>query len=312
MFRQLWLSALLLGVMSGTALAQTESQKRPEQGSPRLSAYAAKQQQPNRAKPTPQVLLGSDAKNASQRNFDLEAQTAPDYRWRGDTIPQWIMAIAAGLGVIIGLLTLELLRRTLNATRLAASYAEDAANAARDSVAEAKATTEIAKAAAISNADQVQRELRAYLSVEPLGIAALDDWTTIIGHVAVRNVGKIPAKNVFVYTRMKLSDKDDSSFNIATDREEIQRSIQPGAFMRQGTQDTFIARDIASAIPDTNVYVYGVVYYNDGFNERRYTRFCHRYAVASYDRGWAKIENISRTMIQVEKARYHIHGNNSN
>jgi hypothetical protein len=73
---------------------------------------------------------------------------------------------------------------------------------------------------------------------------------------------------------------------------------------------------VGSAIIDDNIaslsqgrcaYVWGVVYYHDGFGNRRFTRFCHRYAAIGHDPYWRT--SPTRTVIPESFARYHTHGN---
>jgi hypothetical protein len=62
------------------------------------------------------------------------------------------------------------------------------------------------------------------------------------------------------------------------------------------------------------LFVWGVVFYRDGYDESRFTRFCHRYHWESRDR---TIEAIYRAglptraeaLISSDKARYHPSGN---
>jgi hypothetical protein len=49
-----------------------------------------------------------------------------------------------------------------------------------------------------------RRELRAYVSVEPLGINEYIGHNYLIGHYQIRNVGKIPARDVTIYSTIEL------------------------------------------------------------------------------------------------------------
>jgi hypothetical protein len=193
--------------------------------------------------------------------------------------------------------------RTLKATWAAKNEAKRAADAAGDTVTKAKETMEQAERHA-------RQELRGYLSVEPIGIRQLSDSNDCIGQVSVKNVGKVPAKCVAVFVNMRLSGQRDTEFNVQRDPDDVLRTIQPGAFMTQGSENYLPISEVVKA--GKYVYVFGAVYYEDGFGEdRRYTRFCHRYATASFDRrAWMDAENLTkRIVIDASKARYHTHCN---
>jgi hypothetical protein len=82
--------------------------------------------------------------------------------------------------------------------------------------------------------------------------------------------------------------------------------------MNQGTYDYLPVDDIMTA--GKYIYVHGIAYYTDGFNKRRYTRFCHRYATASFNRSARSFgDNPTETVILIgaDKARYYETGNDS-
>jgi len=154
-----------------------------------------------------------------------------------------------------------------------------------------------------------QQELRAYLSVEPLGLAALDNFVETLGHVAVRNVGKLPAKDVSVTVKLTTVPGKNFSPPFIEDKKKINRAIQPGSSIRQGSVERLPTEYMH---PDQRgyIYIYGIAHYGDGFGERRYTQFCHRYDPTSYDHRWARRDdNEDRMIIRPEKARYHTDGN---
>ena len=155
-----------------------------------------------------------------------------------------------------------------------------------------------------------ERELRAYISVEPGGINYAGTPGQCMGHIAVRNVGKLPASNVFVESHIKMGQRDAPLPDVALDPKSIQRVIQPGALMRQGTVE------IDSPFPDPilgHVFVWGVAYYDDGYGRRRFTRFCHRYhPKARTIRALRSIHDAApREIISPEEGRYHTEGNDA-
>ncbi|TPN49989.1 MULTISPECIES: hypothetical protein [unclassified Mesorhizobium] len=164
-----------------------------------------------------------------------------------------------------------------------------------------------------------RKELRAYLTVVPDGINQLIGEPDVMGHVVLRNVGRLPARNVTLVVTMELSPGPEPDsffrreiFNIRKVATESDRVIQPGGEMRQGSEKPTIAMSELS-VPDHNVYVYGIVKYDNGYGRRCFTRFCHRYATASRDRS-LKVDsrpNKSRAFISADKARYHNYGNSA-
>lgn len=196
----------------------------------------------------------------------------------------------------------------------------------------AKGANSGAAAAEITNrlvARNAALELRAYLSVLPGGINQLIRSTSAMGHVHVRNVGKLPARNVWVEVRMRIDDRDDLSgkslfddanYGVSDDPKEfdpnfrVDRAIQPGTEMRQGSaeDDEIHVLDIEGQ-PARHIFVWGVVYYDDG-SKRRFTRFRHRYAIASRVRSdiLTSMSDKTREIIAVDKARFHPFGNSAN
>lgn len=164
-----------------------------------------------------------------------------------------------------------------------------------------------------------KKELRAYLTVVPDGINQLIGESNVMGHVVLKNVGRLPARNVTLLVSMELSDGPEMDsffrrqvFNIAKVATNSDRVIQPGGEMRQGSERPTLAIS-ELCVPDHNVYVYGIVRYDNGYGEQCFTKFCHRYATASRDRSVKPDSrpNKSRAFIGADKARYHNYGNSA-
>ena len=227
-----------------------------------------------------QKLPSSEEKDQAARNLAAQEKIA---RWA-----PYVFFAALG-EFLVTAAGVFLVWKTLEATQRAATAAENTLG-------------ELQKNAAL--------ELRAYLSVEPLGIRLLSGSNNCLGQVSVRNVGKVPAKNVVVFVHMRFSDQRDTKFDVPKDPDNVLRAIQPGATMTQGSVDYLLLQDIMTA-NKKYVFVFGAVYYENGFNDiRRHTRFCHRYATASFDRTqWAKEGSATHIVIEASKARYHTHCN---
>jgi hypothetical protein len=224
-----------------------------------------------------------DASDSLQSQRDMDA-------WAGR-----MFAVGAG-ELVITFLGVVLVGLTLSAT-------SRAANAAEATLTEIKGNA--------------RKELRAYLSVEPDGINAFitSGEKRCIGHVMIRNVGKLPAKNVFALVDVTLNNSRDFSPSLIPDNHSIERSIQPDAYMRQGSKHQPPVGEVRRS--EIYSFVWGTVWYDDGYGERRYTRFCHRYHGASHspdenqDIGGLQTPVTPPTIIKSDKARYHEHGNDS-
>lgn len=159
-----------------------------------------------------------------------------------------------------------------------------------------------------------ERELRAYIAVAPMGVAQLIGRKEAIGQVELRNVGRLPARRVFLTVHMEIGKRTRMSFAVPGD-DPAERAVQPGAEMRQGSKKYIAIPNIVGAKPEDerHVFVWGIVHYDDGYGCRRFTRFCHRYNVASHNRGvnWKLAASKTRLIIDPDKARYHTHGNDA-
>jgi hypothetical protein len=174
-------------------------------------------------------------------------------------------------------------------------------------------STDKLAAISINTASAQERDTRvlqrAYLAVEPLGINPfLSEGVAprqIVGHVAIVNVGRLPARNVsFQQAQIKwcanerLEEKDLPITATITPQKTV---LPPGTKMRLGTHS--IAVECLER--DGSIYVWGKVEYIDGFDIPRYTRFCHRYPTRMHEQGH------DGERIKAEHARYHQHGNDA-
>jgi hypothetical protein len=158
-----------------------------------------------------------------------------------------------------------------------------------------------------------RKELRAYVSVEPLGINEYVGHNYLIAHFRIRNIGKLPAKNVSIYSSIQLDgDGARKSFPIGTAR--ISPTVlQPGAKMEFASADAW---PIPADQLDSNeplkmkgyLYVWGEVLYTDEFDTVGWTAFCHRYPCDMFGRTEDKEMaggGASNRSIHRKFARYH-------
>ncbi|MES0046760.1 hypothetical protein [Mesorhizobium sp. M0053] len=171
----------------------------------------------------------------------------------------------------------------------------------------------------ISARDTAKKELRAYLTVEPDGINQLIGRMEVIGQVRLRNVGRLPARNVTLIVKMKLSALSEEDprnrtkdFDASEDRTTYSdRVVNPGGDMLQGSEDN--PPIAALAVEHYNMYVFGIAKYDNGYGDACWTRFCHRYSTDGRLKGLEMIDppNATRSVIGREKARYHNYGNSA-
>lgn len=158
---------------------------------------------------------------------------------------------------------------------------------------------------------------RAYLAVMGGGIDPFSNAS--VAHIIIRNVGNLPARNVKWFIDVELhADGRRSDFPIDDHKFYGNNVVPPGTEMFR-SQNFF---NIASAdrekfrTGDLQIYVWGEIRYADGFNQQRYTRFCHRYGkrgllrhLGSFAHGSAP--HVTGEEVTAESMRYHQFGNDA-
>jgi hypothetical protein len=150
---------------------------------------------------------------------------------------------------------------------------------------------------------------RAYISVAPLGISPFisEDQINlreIVGHVSFVNVGRLPARNASILQASltwseRLWEKKDVEFKELPSMNFV---IPPGTEMPLGTNPY-----PSDHIGDKGYfYVWGEIRYTDGFDEPRFTKFCHRYPCQPFE-----LAPDGSKSIDAKHARYHEHGNDA-
>jgi len=165
----------------------------------------------------------------------------------------------------------------------------------------------------LQQAEQTSRkELRAYVSVEPLGISDYAGHNLLVGRFKVRNVGKIPARDVSIYSTIGLDvDAARKDFPIGTAR--ISPTVlQPGSEMEFMSAEGYpIPGDQVDSDAPLKLggflYVWGEVLYTDELNTTGWITFCHRYpcemfGVSAHEASAGRARNRS---IDHRFARYH-------
>jgi hypothetical protein len=151
---------------------------------------------------------------------------------------------------------------------------------------------------------------RAYLSVdsagvEPLASGGISDSTSV-AHVVIKNVGNLPARDVKWFISAKFSTNGRLD-DFPIDRSVIYGNnvVPPGTEMKrsQNFKATY-AETSALQAEKTHLYVWGEIFYSDGFGIKRFTKFCHRYS-----RG--VVVSMPHYFIRADSMRYHQYGNDA-
>src|SRR5262245_51210058 len=134
---------------------------------------------------------------------------------------------------------------------------------------------------------------RAYIAVEPLGIHLMQNGTELIGHVAIKNAGHLPARKVSWLVNIHASESG----------EERDRGVQVQTLNELSGAEAGVDRERQRS---TYLYVWGAVNYDDGFKKMRTTKFCHRY-------NWiTRKQHDKPCVIAAADARYHDYANGAN
>jgi hypothetical protein len=151
---------------------------------------------------------------------------------------------------------------------------------------------------------------RAYIAVEPAGLREHRDRDDRIHpSIILRNVGHLPARQVSWRTNNSATRDnvtgefpdfgDKIGFPIPNWREDDGAIVLPpgtASFQRVGTVFT---KDLSN-----NFFVWGIVTYDDGFGNERFTRFCHHYSTKNIIGGLG-------VTLPAESARLYEYGNDA-
>jgi hypothetical protein len=305
MSRRYWLSLIaVVGLISAVGAQQAHE----TQGKAPRSAVARQTPQTQPQPTVPLTLQNSvDGIRAALEAANKKQDTSEEKRKsEEDRQAQLSMARSAQQMFYVGLAETIITFIGVMLVLATLLYTKQAAEAARDAVGEAKRAADLANAELTQSGEQAKRELRAYISVEPLGVSQLIGRHLFAGTVLIKNVGKIPASNIYVRGRVDLSPTSDFAAFSPDNDIPTKQTIQPGVSIIRFTPQTLVLRDIL-AEPEGYIFAWGIVRYDDGFGTRRYTRFCHRYAIASHDRAhdYHVAATSARYLLEAEKARYY-------
>jgi len=152
---------------------------------------------------------------------------------------------------------------------------------------------------------------RAYISIEPQGIKCLSNETsdtTAVAHIGIGNVGHLPARDVKWAIKWAVDGRRyREDFPVAENEAFGRNVVSPGTIMTQGSDRFEFVEDAVGSEEGTFLYVWGAVYYLDGFDNTppRTARFCHRYNYENLPSGDAAY------FFKPDAARIHRYGNDA-
>ncbi|SRR6266508_1322615 len=140
---------------------------------------------------------------------------------------------------------------------------------------------------------------RAYISAEPGGLTPhRDRGDRVHGSVIFRNVGHLPARNVRWYGTCGSWPETDGKTFPTEEPTDGKIVLPPGAASTQRVTTVFTNK------LQNSLFVWGIITYEDGFGNQRFTRFCHAY-------GTKLIIGKLDATIPAEKAELHEYGNDA-
>lgn len=146
----------------------------------------------------------------------------------------------------------------------------------------ARITAEAARDTVTTMERNAERQLRAYITVEPGGIGRWELEESPHGRITARNVGHTPAYDVEVAVKTGIVDElpstditDTASVITTGDMVIVPGGHQNMAFYPEGTIGPKEFEDVFTG--KKAVIVLGYVRYRDIFDKKRRTSFCHFY-----------------------------------
>jgi hypothetical protein len=152
---------------------------------------------------------------------------------------------------------------------------------------------------------------RAYISVRPKGIHVLRDRSVCVAHIEIWNKGRLPAGN----TRWTIDHKFCGNGRLndfpvdETEAEGEKTTVTMGTKMVQGGRPIEVGPNDLRLQDGLYLYVWGAVFYEDGFGNHRTTRYCHRYNCGNLILNANGGVNWGGIAIPRKHARYHRYGN---
>jgi hypothetical protein len=165
----------------------------------------------------------------------------------------------------------------------------------------------IGNATAITQERDTKILQRAYLAVVPQGVEPKEsDKRTLLAYVGITNTGHLPARKVRSYINFQPATNGELK-DFPTHKAEGANVVAPGITMRKNSIKPLPVSEIEKLSKQGSLffYVWGIVYYHDGFTDGRHIRFCHRYAWESF----RDLPGGAGLAASALEARHHEYGN---
>lgn len=189
--------------------------------------------------------------------------------WFWQLIPQWAIVVVTGGGVVAAFITLNILNKTMEATK--------------DQAASAKLAAEMAKKSVDVSVTAFQQDQRAWVGVKNIRMIRFEKNQPIIIEITISNSGKTVAREVssvvhIIQARGKI-DINKASRDLAVERSD-NLVLFPAAELTR-TRESFTPTEEKFASMRSNVsqlYAFGDIKYFDIFGNARLTEFCGMYS----------------------------------
>jgi hypothetical protein len=153
---------------------------------------------------------------------------------------------------------------------------------------------------------------RAYIRVDPAGISPSRGENKCHPNIIIKNAGNLPAKHVRWCITWAV-DKSDRLSNLPIEGLTIEgnNTLPPKAKMLQGGPIIYLGDQPHELRNERGLYLYvwGAVFFEDGFENPRTTWFCHRYNAVNLEKSHDKGGVLRGREIAAEHARFNRHGN---
>jgi hypothetical protein len=286
------LAATILVAVSATSFAQSSQQpapsagkiSQPEQAQPQSTQQAppADERGTDKSPIAVKVLPAPDAEEeATERQEDRREKAANDRKIIILTkqiakFNKFLVIVGAAQSVVFLIQLLVFSRQAQRLRQTVDLATEQAPLTAR--------AAEAAEASASVADEALRTTQRAYIAVKPVGIGPFSkSWipgsaVELVGRVRIYNVGTLPARNVRWSIKITCERSEEwgppKAVNFIGDN-VVPRGIEMEEASNKISSGEVI--QLKNAASGGYCYVWGSVSYRDGFNQQRFTDFCHRY-----------------------------------
>lgn len=162
----------------------------------------------------PQTDLPADNAEQDEQVPEQEQAPSPVFDWGAfvsakDTLAQWLMAILGVIATGISIMAVYLLKRTLEATRLAVNQAEEGTRAAHVGAEAAREANKITREAYMAQ----QRPWLRWEIIQPISINRHGNSLRVDISAVLENFGNTPARNVFCFAEFYIPPPKEAAVN---------------------------------------------------------------------------------------------------